>query len=451
MAMKLTSEWGLSNEMTLFIFSLLVLCALLGVSIATYACWRIFWKNAEELKSVDNITVNTATSCIILHALTVAIDPIAYLFFMTDNKSAFRIIWIIWDILWTLSKLNLYFVYIYRCYITFKDTKYAYSKTKVYIPLCIAWLIQLFNMVIFILHDIDDPDTESDDAGNPLSDDKVVIIVSSIYLVLDIFIILAVVYLFVHPIIRLLTDLRTKSSQHIELKTFDTSSKIMQFDDASSSSEYVIESTPHSPTKMGAAYCTKSNQQRNKKRNFFRQKSETQSIAEANEEEQQLNERQAQRRVSNTTKINPKLLNCGRLACPEDEEEEESECEEEEETKKFKFGLFGGKGKKTKDEIVWNDKQRHILNKGTRLALLSVIALSSGLVYQFLWLYSIAADELGNFSYSWGIDTVIGIVCIYLSFGFAEKEYNMICAKCCHCHGCCLKCMTQMAKKSGVY
>jgi len=340
------------------------------------------------------------------------------------------------------------------------DTKYEYSRTKVYVPLCIAWLIQLFNMIIFLLHDLDKEDTTSDDGWNPLSDDNVVIVCQVIYLILDIFIILAVVYLFIHPIIRLLTDLRTKSAQHIELKTLRESSKNLY--EASSSSEFVVESTPHSPTKMGAAYYTKSNQQ---KRNFFRQKTETQSIAETiqpNEEEMEKEteclqkakskEPTAPRRVSNTTKINPKLLNCGRLACPEDEEENESN-DDDEHSKKFKFGLFGRKGDKRDDrhEIVWNDKQRHILNKGTRLALLSVIALSSGLVYQFIWLYSLIMNRLGSYSYTWGIDAVIAIICIYLSFGFAEKEYKMICGKCCHCHGCCLKCMTSIAKHSGLY
>ena len=111
--------------------------------------------------------------------------------------------------------------------------------------------------------------------------------------------------------------------------------------------------------------------------------------------------------------------------------------------KRFKFSLTGN----DKKVRPWNEKQIQILNTGTRLALLSVVSLSSGFVYQFLCFLSVALDRLGNFSYSWGIDTVINIVCIYLSFQFAEKEYNILCSKCCHCHGCCLKCIEKMAIK----
>merc|ERR550539_1418104 len=117
-------------------------------------------------------------------------------------------------------------------------TKYAYSPIKVYIPLCIAWLIQLFNMLIFILHDLDNADSVHDDEWNPLSDDKVVVIASSIYFVCDVLIILAVVFLFINPVISLLADMRTmdaKGEQGIELKTVENVNE-----EASSSSECVI-------------------------------------------------------------------------------------------------------------------------------------------------------------------------------------------------------------------
>ena len=97
--------------------------------------------------------------------------------------------------------------------------------------------------------------------------------------------------------------------------------------------------------------------------------------------------------------------------------------------------------------IVWNEKQKQILNTGTRLALLSVIGLSSQFIYQFMWIFSLQFDGLSDVSYTWGIDTCINIICIYLSFHFAEREYNMLCAKCCHCHICCLRCVGNIAKK----
>jgi len=135
----------------------------------------------------------------------------------------------------------------------------------------------------------------------------------------------------------------------------------------------------------------------------------------------------------------------GRIPCPEDEDEIKEKENTSKSSKKITFSFFSGKHGKN---IVWNEKQKQILNTGTRLALLSVIGLSSAFIYQFLWILSVRLDVLGVFSYTWGIDTCINIICIYLSFQFPEtnKLYNIICTKCCLCHGCCLKCVGAMAR-----
>eukprot|EP01083_Nonionella_stella_P136563 415620_1 len=91
------SDEGMSTAVAVFIFSMLIFTCLLGVSMAIYALYRIFGSNKNELKSVDSCTVNSAISCIILHALTLLLDPLDYYFFMTDNELQANTIWIIWD------------------------------------------------------------------------------------------------------------------------------------------------------------------------------------------------------------------------------------------------------------------------------------------------------------------------------------------------------------------
>ena len=249
-------------------FILLIFTCLLGISIAAYALYRIFYKNASELKNVDKLTIDTAVSCIILHAITVIIDPIGYYFWARNEELAANITWLIWDVFWTLSKLNLYFIYIYRCYITFKATKYAHSPMKVYVPLGIAWCLQLLNMIIFMLHELDDIDAISDE-DNPLSSDKVVVITSSVYLVLDFFIVLSL-FLFINPITKLMADLRDKSRRDITINipNFDskkcidgdklvrngndgTDQNIIYEDNDGDSPTESTGMVPHSPTKMG--------------------------------------------------------------------------------------------------------------------------------------------------------------------------------------------------------
>eukprot|EP01083_Nonionella_stella_P307388 1080138_1 len=418
------------NAVVIFTFSLLLFTCLLGTTIAIYALWRIFYKNADELKNVDKITVYTAASCIILHALTGIWDPLGYFFFfMTSYENIANLIWLMWDILWTLSKLNLYFVYIYRCYITFKDTKYAHSPYKIYVPLALAWILQLLNGMVFVLHKLNQTDLVQTD---PLTKDAAVIVASS-YLVLDLFIVLSVVFLFLNPVTRLMADLRTKSERLMHVNTPTTEIQLVVGNE-SSSSEPLTPTTPHSPTKMGAAYYYKSN--RKGKKGAIAIPTNTSIPAQHTAHSNTAHSNTATLTDTNTTSVFKMPKNMERLPCPEDEAQEDEMVQ-----------LHPLKVSKQFKGIIWNAQQMQILNTGTRLALLSLISLCSGFVYQTLWIISVRIDDVGHFTYTWGIDTVINIVCIYLSFHFAVVEYDILCSKCCHCHGCCLRYVDHMARK----
>ena len=192
-----------SPGVVIFLLSLLVFTAVIGLCSAIAALWRIFWTNADELKNVDKVTIDSTVSCIIFHSLTVILDIIGFYLSVADlDIIAFLMVW---DIVWSLSKMNLYFIYIYRVYITFKDTDYAYSRTKIYILLSYTLLLQLYNMAVFMIHSLKQ------------TGDQTIIYLSSIYLILDAIIVLLIVFLFINPIINLMYDLRTKSEQLIEI------------------------------------------------------------------------------------------------------------------------------------------------------------------------------------------------------------------------------------------
>ena len=330
------------------------------------------------------------------------------------SVSGNELVWfqLTWDIIWSINKANIYFIYIYRLHITFKDSKYAYPPRKIYIVLIFALLLQLYNMLVFITNIFKS------------TNKSIIIILSSIYLILNFMLVMMIMVLFMNPIINLMVDLRTKSEQLMKINNGSETQNLSQHtnENESSSEEILFEETvPHSPTKMGASY-----------RKIKIPKSPTQEVAETS----------LQRKKSS---IDPKLRHVrGRLACPEDEMKDDAE-EDDANSSRFTFGFLSKFNKS--NGIVWNEKQKQILNTGTRLALLSVIGLSSQFIYQFMWIFSLQYAGFSDVSYTWGIDTCINIICIYLSFHFAEREYNMLCAKCCHCHICCLRCVGNIAKK----
>lgn len=410
---------SLDNANEIALLSVLIFTSLTGLTVACIALWHIFWKNADELKFVDRITINSTVSCIIFHATTVILDIIGYWLSVNGNDSiGFDLVW---DIIWTLSKSNLYFIYIYRLHVTFKDSKYAYPPTKIAIFMLFALSLQVYNMLIFIIK-----------LFMKTEDMTIILAMSSIYLVLNFFLVLFIMFLFLNPIIHLMEDMRSKSEQLMKLSSaspnsIETNGK--EEESSSSSEDEHDAMTPHSPTKMGAAY---------RKVNVTTSQESTSPTNGTTEVELQPNFSNAH------TSIDPKLKHVhGRMACPEDEMEDD-----EEDDGKSSNRLLGFLTKHHKHAaVVWNEKQKQILNTGTRLALLSVIGLSSAFIYQFLWIFSLQYDEVKSVSYTWGVDTCINIICIYLSFQFAHREYNIICDNSCGFHGCCLRFVGNTAKR----
>ena len=90
-----------------------------------------------------------------------------------------------------------------------------------------------------------------------------------------------------------------------------------------------------------------------------------------------------------------------------------------------------------------NHKQLRLLDTATKLTVLMMISLISSFVYTFIWVISVGlrhqSFELYMFQYSWGIDTSINCICLYLSYFFANYGYRKICREGFGFHPCCLR------------
>ena len=84
---------------------------------------------------------------------------------------------------------------------------------------------------------------------------------------------------------------------------------------------------------------------------------------------------------------------------------------------------YGSLEIRSKQEPKWNYTQQRMLAFATRLGLLVLLCLLSSFLYQIAWIISVAASHkfvnIYWFTYTWNVDMLINIVCLYLSFAFA--------------------------------
>ena len=98
----------------------------------------------------------------------------------------------------------------------------------------------------------------------------------------------------------------------------------------------------------------------------------------------------------------------------------------------------------------YDKKQLKLLNITTKIALTSFLAMMSSFIYQLIWLLGLQMNNghLLWFSYSWCLDGVINIICIYLQLGIAKSLYKKLCiSSCCKCHQCTFKIIQCITKK----
>eukprot|EP01084_Bolivina_argentea_P107990 193019_1 len=299
----MSQEWTAKNVV---MFSIDIITPTLAVIIFILTIYYVN-KNKETL-SKEKLLMIAAIICMLAHALLAITDPFMFYFqFVSYNPEANTHIFRIWYVLWAISKLTLYFVYTYRVYVIFKDSMYQQSMYR-YILIGIGCICLMVSAIISIVG--------SNAWDDPSSDFTLGIEIC--VLLLDVALITVTLWLFIHPIIRLI---RLRSEQEME-----THHEMQQTDSTES---------PQSRRSTVSA------------------------------------------------------------------------------------------------------QDMGLLNPAKRVALLGTISVFSSFIYQLMWVISVATnyenEDLLAMGYIWGIDTVINMICLFLSYKFARQYYKCICIcdKCC--------------------
>eukprot|EP01083_Nonionella_stella_P177386 623301_1 len=94
-----------------------------------------------------------------------------------------------------------------------------------------------------------------------------------------------------------------------------------------------------------------------------------------------------------------------------------------------------------------SSRQNNLIEITTRIALCCMISLISSLFIQFVWIIMEETENWGLlfFSYWWGLDAMVNMLCVYFSMAFAKEHYMKVCGDCLKCHKCCLWCVVKLA------
>lgn len=108
-----------------------------------------------------------------------------------------------------------------------------------------------------------------------------------------------------------------------------------------------------------------------------------------------------------------------------------------------------GRSKKVSISQMSNIKQMKLLQTATKIALLVIVSLISSFMYQILWVWSLSIHHsnaiLYAWQYTWGCDNVTNIVCLYLSYSFAQHHYTFLCVNCMKLDSCFLCCIKRIS------
>eukprot|EP01084_Bolivina_argentea_P300689 518559_1 len=102
--------------------------------------------------------------------------------------------------------------------------------------------------------------------------------------------------------------------------------------------------------------------------------------------------------------------------------------------------------------VTLDANQEHLLNTIVKQSLLGIVGIISRYIVSAMWFIVslILGKENWNenieliYHYSFAIGTIIEVYCVYLSFAFTKKCYNMSCYC---CHKCCMACSKGKTKR----
>eukprot|EP01083_Nonionella_stella_P020903 57981_1 len=315
---------------------LLILCLLLSVYITALICYKLriqYTKRHGVSKAIMYLTLFS----VLMHLCHNIMDAAAfYVRYINYSPMWFFITEVSWEVLWLLSKVSLYILFIYRYYLVFNATPGTTNAQKytIFGSFTVAMVVQCVLMSAYVvLYHIQDS-----------SKQRVWLAYCWCFLAIDAILISILTYLLSHSVLRLVLRIQKSQEESIEFAR-------------------VSSLTP--ATQSGTAP------------EFVSQTSRPHSVVD------QQSKRLAQ----------------------------------------------------------WK-------NTATKVAVTMIVSMASSFVYQLVFIvgHEIDSKDLLFMEKTWCVDSVINMLCIYLSMAFAHHHYKRLCIDCCKLHKCMLGCIKRLCK-----
>eukprot|EP01084_Bolivina_argentea_P179471 310126_1 len=314
-------DWSASNVIC---FTVDLLLSSVGLFITVYSMYHIFYGSKKIMQQVDTKLIWITITCFLCWTITNIFENIAFYYdFINYQETTGLVLFYIWYILFLAGKCFLYLTYIYRLYITFKPTAYAYSKMRVIMAVAVIWTLHTFNVLMVLIY------------GAFYTANTVSMAFEISILITDIVLTSCALYFFVHPIVVLIRTIK-----EMEMKS---KMDVLQY---TSDQEDAPSKSPKSPSEP------------------------------------------AEPSQPSKSPKSPKI------------------------------------GKK-------KDKYSNLLKISAKITILTLLSLSTTIIWQLLWVISLSVEHGNNHLYSvaflYAFDLTANTFCLYLSNNFANDQYRKIC------------------------
>eukprot|EP01084_Bolivina_argentea_P147957 258792_1 len=379
------------------LFGISLLCSLLTILLAVYIYYKIYRDNTSP-KAIIVLT----SLCIFIHVAINILDPFTYYTWYINFDPTSNIAWhlyVVWDILWTLSKSSIYvlftcrYYYIYTAAAKLRNNYFIYSKSGKYvifgiiaIMLCAQFILISIYMKYHYAY------INAGYSNKEFEIERTYLNAQWCYTIFEIFICCFLCFLFIFSISKLIVDIDNYSTNgNSDIKNRRISGKTKQ----------IILGLELSQTSFDSFRTNAVDIEANNERKRNKRISVVDTVT-------QHTQTHTETEINNTQKK------------PVDHQQKKNEI----------------------DNLNFRTK---LLKTTTHICLTSLVALLSSFFWQFVWAIGSELNHSGLlwFSYTWSVDIVINILCIYLSMDIADLHYSYLCK----CHHCILKCILKLTLK----
>eukprot|EP01083_Nonionella_stella_P010375 29563_1 len=386
-------------------YTLIILCAVLSVIIALITVYKIY-----TAKRRNKVTTGLVLCCIFLHLAQNIIDPISYYLWYLNYDSSSTIAWemnMIWDIIWCLAKLSLYSLFIYRYWLVFKSTP-ASGKREAYIVFggfTAAMLTQCGLYIAYLIHQY------------VAMSQRIYLNVCWAFLAIDTILLCILGFLLCRSLLRLVIMIRRLNPNH-KIEAFHIASPTVTVTKTTCPSKKSDANTTDTYTAYESGFMN---------RNQIKQSVTNDSGYLDGARQLRINS------VSVDVQLSAAVV---------------ASKTTQEPSVVAQTVISSAEQKKAHSQSNAPQEKRlnHLLHTATLIAVTTIVSMISSFVYQLVWLI---AEELEHhvmlwFSYTWCVDAVINMLCVYLSMSFANKHYKWLCSGVCKLHQCILGCVQKV-------